>query len=164
MEKNSPWEANSHSANQEIPRLLWHSKVYYRVHRGPPTVPILSHRQSNNSYPISLRSILILSSCLRIGLPSALPFRFSDPNCVCISHLSHVCYMTRPSHLPSLYHLIIFGEVYKLWSCSFCSLLQPPSISSLLSKKYFPQQTLLKNLSLCCSLSVKDQLSQQIKL
>jgi hypothetical protein len=31
MEQSSPGEANSHSASQEIPRLLCKSKVQYRV-------------------------------------------------------------------------------------------------------------------------------------
>jgi len=26
------------------------------------------------------------------------PFRFSNQNCICISHLFHICYMFHPSH------------------------------------------------------------------
>jgi hypothetical protein len=53
------------------------------------------------THPVSLRSILILSYNLRLGLPSGLfPFRFSDQNFLCISHLSHACYMPRSCHSP----------------------------------------------------------------
>ena len=42
MEQSPSWEVNWFSASQEIPRILWNSKVHYRVYRWPPPVPIRS--------------------------------------------------------------------------------------------------------------------------
>ena len=73
MEQSPSWEANRFSASQEIPRILRNPKVHYRTHKCPPPIPILSQLDPFSApHPTSWRSILILSSHLRLGLPSGL--------------------------------------------------------------------------------------------
>ena len=79
--QHSPFsEANSSSASQEIPRIVWNPKIHYLIHRYPPPVNILSQIDPiHTPHSTSWRSILILSSHLRLGLPSAL-FPSGFPN------------------------------------------------------------------------------------
>jgi hypothetical protein len=49
--EHSSWEANSHSASQEIPRLLSNLRVHYRVPKSPPPAPILSHMNPLHTLP-----------------------------------------------------------------------------------------------------------------
>jgi hypothetical protein len=57
--KSHSWDANSHSASQEITRLLWNPKVHYLVRKTLTLVPI----QSTPSQPISFPEIYRPKSC-----------------------------------------------------------------------------------------------------
>ena len=72
MEHSPSWESNRFAASQEIPRILWNPKLHYCIHKCPLPVPILSQLDpvDNPPHPTSWRSILILSSHLRLGLTS----------------------------------------------------------------------------------------------
>ena len=67
------WEANWFAASQEIPRISRNPKVHYRTHKRPPlSLSWASPIQSIYPHPTSWRSNLILSTHLRLGLPSGL--------------------------------------------------------------------------------------------
>jgi hypothetical protein len=105
MDLSPFWETADCAATQEFPTILRNPKVHYRAHKSPSPVPILSQMiQSIPSHPISLRSILILSThlrlCLHCGLfPSGFP-----TNILIHSSSSHSCYMSFPSYPPWLDH------------------------------------------------------------
>ena len=89
--------------------------------------------QSTYPHPISLRSTLILSTHLRIGLPSGL-FPSGFPTKTLYTPLSSLIRATCPAYLILLNFIIrtILGEQYKSFSSSLCSLLHSPVTSSLL--------------------------------
>jgi hypothetical protein len=129
----SPWEAKSRSASQKIYWLLWKSKVHYCVHKSPLLAPIPS--QINPVHiPITYlkKTILILSSHLRLGLPSGLFTSGFRLILLCKSLLSHASFMPRPSYLLHLITLTIFCNEYNLWNSSLCYLFKSPFTSCLL--------------------------------
>jgi len=73
MVQSPSWEANWFAASQEIPRISRNPKIHYRTHKRPPlSLSWASPIQSIYQHPTSWRSILILSTHLRLGLPSGL--------------------------------------------------------------------------------------------
>jgi hypothetical protein len=155
MEQSHSWEANSHWASQEIHHLLWNPKVYHHVHKSPPLLPALDQMFPIHTFShlVSLRSNLISSSHLRLGLLSGLPLSYSDQNFVCISPMRATC---------PAYHIVIdlitliFGQAYKLWNSSLCSVLKLPGTSSLWGPDILLSTLFLNTLNLCSSLSVTE--------
>jgi hypothetical protein len=135
MEVSPSWEAATCAPTQELPSILWNPNIHYRVHKSPPLVPILNQINPIHtipSNPISLRSILILSTHLRLGLTSGLfPSGFPP--------LPHSCYMPSPSHPPWLDHsnctwrrvqvMKLLLMQFSRTSSHFISLREPESVS-----------------------------------
>jgi len=104
MKQNPSSEANSHSASQEIRRLLWNPKVHYRVHNSPPLVPIVNQKnlvQTIPPYFSEIHSNIIFH--LFLGLPRGLfPSGSPTKTLLCIPHLPHACFTRCPSYPPWL--------------------------------------------------------------
>jgi hypothetical protein len=60
---------------------------------------------------------------------------------------------------PDLIILIVLGYVYKLWSSSLCSFLQPHITLSLFGTNILLSTLFSNTLSLCSSLNIRDQVS-----
>jgi hypothetical protein len=98
MELSPSREAVSRSATQEFHKILCNPKVQYSIHNSSQVVHILSQINPVHTTPFSLSSIIILSSHIRLGLPSGvLPsdfftnilyaFNFSPVRATCSFHL-----------------------------------------------------------------------------
>jgi len=73
MDQSPSWEAERFPASQEVPRILWNPKIHYLIHKCPPPVPILSQIDPPHALTSHfLKTTLILTSRLRLGLPSGL--------------------------------------------------------------------------------------------
>ena len=94
------------AANQEIPGILWNSKVHYRTHNRPPTVPILRPFHSVLTTPSHFLKIY-----LNIIIPSTSwspqrtsSLRYLHTNLVHDSPFLHTSHVPHPSHSSRFYH------------------------------------------------------------
>jgi hypothetical protein len=145
MQQSPYWEANRFLASQELPHISRKPKVHYRFHKCPPPIPILSQLYPVHILsPTSLRSILILSSHLHLGLHSGLfPLGFPTKTC---KRLPLPILTTYPVYLILLDFITrtIVGEQYRSLSSSICSFLHSRYLVPL-RPKYSFQHPILKH-------------------
>jgi hypothetical protein len=107
---------------------VWNSKCSFPCTQEPVTICIQSTPQPK--FQTHFRSILKLFSHLHLDLLSGL-FPSGFPSESVYAFLISAMPATRPTHpiLPDQITLIIFDELYKLWS-SLCKFLHPPVTST----------------------------------
>ena len=132
MQQSPSSEANRFSASQEILRILWNLKVHYLIHKCPSPAPILSQINPLHTphIPLPEDTSLILSSHLRLGLPSGLfssgfptktlytPF-LSSIRATCPAHLiflkeylHHI--INQEMHVSKMYHVQFIDMFWSL--------------------------------------------------
>ena len=164
MQHSPSWEANRFPSSQEIAE-------FYRTRRFITAFTSTRHLSLSRAssihsippHPTSWRSVLILSSHLRLGLPSGL-FPSGFPTKTLYMPLLSSIRATLPAHLILDFKTrTILSEESKSLSSSICSFLHFPVTASLLGPN-IPFSTLFSNtLSLRSSLSVGDQVSHPYK-
>ena len=137
IEQSPSWEANTCWVSQEMPRILWNPKVHYRIHKSPPSVPILRHiNPVHVPHLIAWRFILTLFSHLRLGLPN----RFIPSGLP-----TNTLYASLPSSKRARYpaHLIFLNlntriMFHRSYSSPLCNLLHFPVTTSLFDLPQHP--------------------------
>ena len=165
MVQSPSWEADCFAASRGIPRIFGTRRFITALTSVRHlSLSWASPIQSTYPHPTSWRSILILSTHLRLGLTSGL-FPSSFPTKTLYAPLSSPIRATCPAHLILLDFITsaILGEEYRSFSSSLCNLLCSPVTSSLLGPNILLNTIFSNTLSFLSSLNVCDQVSHPYK-
>ena len=147
MDQNRSWEANRSSATQQISRILWNVKVYYRIRKSPPFVPVLSQIDPIHiSQPTSRIYIFVSSICVSVFQVVSFPQISSLKPCM---HLSSPSCVLHSLSIPVFLH---YHPNDIRWEVRSMNL----PVTSSLRSKYPPYMLFSKTLSLCFSLDVSS--------
>jgi len=146
MQQNTTWEANSHSASQEIPRLLRNPKDHYCLHKSRPLVPLLCHVHPVHIFQPYFHKIQ--SNIIFPSTPKYFEWIFPSG---CLTKISYSflvslmrAYMSGPSHSPWLDHS---NNIWRSIHVKKFLIIQSSPVSCHflpLRSKYSPQQPVLK--------------------
>ena len=116
MEQSLSWQANRFYVGKEIRRILRKRFITVVTSARHLSLSWASSIQSIPPHSTSCSSILILSSHLRLGLPSGFfTSGFPHQDSVYASPLAHTSYMLRPSHYSDFIIQTILGEEYSIF-------------------------------------------------
>jgi hypothetical protein len=133
-------------SREEIPHILGNPKVYYRIYKCTPPVPILSQLDpvhTTTSYFQKIHFHIILPFTPWSPQIVSLPQDFPTKPCIRLSYLPYALHALPISFFSIFITRTVLNEEYRSFNSSLCSFIHSPVTSSLLGPKYSPQSPII---------------------